>query len=329
MQLHDRIVRHSLALVALLASSTASADIASRVAAGKSAIAATKEARDYHALATGTAMAPVMKTCAPPGSNAAPQDWKLTVVANVSAAGAVQDIEVDPANAVTACVAEQLRKATLPAPPAAVAGSKGFPLQIEMLVTDGSKAKRPGAIRPVFSQIIAHSLPGGFVAAFENGNAVNYIQEFVPNGQTVDNWSQMITLTGAKNMALEPQVTPTAFMTRFASGFKNSCPTTFATKGIGALKVDGHDAFLALLGCGAVQSGTPRSEVTLILAIKGKKEMYSLQWAERAAPLDKAPSLDEEKWKPRFQQLSPLRICDPVSGEAPPYPSCLERPVGK
>lgn len=322
--------QRAAALVTIIfACEAAQADVADRVAAGKAATAASKEARDYYTAATAVAMPPVMRTCAPPGSNVAPQDWKLTVVGNVSPKGQVLDIEVDPANPVTTCIAEQLAKGTLPAPPAAIAGGKGFPLQIEMLMTDGSKTKRPVAVRPVFSQVVAHSLPGGFVAAFENGNAVNYIHEFVPSGQTVDSWSQMITLTGAKDMALQPQMTPTVFMTRFANGFKNSCPNTFVTKGIGSYKVDGHDAFLALLGCGNIKTGTPHSEVTLILAIKGKKDMYSLQWAERGPPLDKAPPLDENKWKPRFQQLSPLRVCEREAGEAPPYRSCLERPVAQ
>src|SRR5262245_31873776 len=52
------------------------------------------------------------------------------------------------------------------------------------------------AIMPVFSQLVMFSVPAGFIPAFQNTNGPAYIQEWVPAGETVNKWSQMITVTG-------------------------------------------------------------------------------------------------------------------------------------
>ena len=57
------------------------------------------------------------------------------------------------------------------------------------------------AISPIFGQLVAFSQPLGFVVAFEQPTADRYIREAVPNGETIDDWSQMITVTGA-NLAI-------------------------------------------------------------------------------------------------------------------------------
>jgi len=194
---------------------------------------------------------------------------------------------------------------------------------------DGSPQKRPVAITPVFSQLVAMAFPEGFVPAYENTSGKNYIQEAVPRGETVDDWSQMVTLTGARDLALNPEMSPPVFMSGMANGFKGQCPATFATKALGKLAINGHAAFVALIGCGALQSGKPHSEMALVVAIKGSTDMYSIQWAERGPPTDQPPVFDEARWRLRFRQLSPIKVCDRVPDEKPPYPSCLDLPAGK
>jgi hypothetical protein len=323
-------VRVPVAILMLLASQIVTADIAARVATGKAALD-TAEARDYYTGILGVVIPAAMDICAPPGSKTPAEDWHLTLVGNVSAAGKIGEIEVKPANTITTCLAEQLKKTTLPAPPASIVGDKGFPLQVEMKIsrTPASVALAPVAVTPVFSQLVAFSHPAGFVPALENSNDKNYVQESVPKGQSAEQWSQMVTLTGARGAASNAELTPTSFLGRMAAGLRNNCPNTFSSKPLGTLKISGYDAFIALVGCGTVQTGTPRSEVVLLVAIKGKADMYTIQWAEQAAPVAQAPVLDDTKWAPRFQLLGPIRVCDRVPGEAAPYPSCISPPAGK
>jgi hypothetical protein len=81
------------------------------------------------------------------------------------------------------------------------------------------KSYSVGVITPIFSQLVMFSYPKGFVPAFEDTKGGNYIQESVLAGESVNKWTQMITITGAKNLALNPNATPTRFAESIAGGF--------------------------------------------------------------------------------------------------------------
>jgi hypothetical protein len=178
-------------------------------------------------------------------------------------------------------------------------------------------------ISPIFGQLVSFSMPSSFVAASENTNGPNYMREAVLKGETVQQWTQMITVTGVKGLAGNPDISPQSFAGSIAGGFKKACPDSFATKGFGATKFGDQEAFVAVIGCGRVgSSADEHSETALIVAVKGSADYYTLQWAERAAAADTA-TLDETKWHDRLRQLMPIRFCAVVPGEAAPYPSCV------
>jgi hypothetical protein len=125
------------------------------------------------------------------------------------------------------------------------------------------------AITPIFSQLLMFSFPAGFVSVSETASpGGRYIQESVLKGETAARWSQMITVTGAKGLSANQNITPQLFLGQIAGGFKRACPDTFASKGIGSLKISGFDAFIALVGCGTVQPANDHSETALLIAIK-------------------------------------------------------------
>jgi hypothetical protein len=178
-------------------------------------------------------------------------------------------------------------------------------------------------ISPIFSQLVMLSLPKGFTTVFEDTSGAQYTREAVLDGETVERWSQMITVTGAKGLASNPRVTAQSFVEQIAGGFKNACPDTFSAKGLGALKISGRDAFIAVAGCGMVSSdGSAHSESALLVAIKGTADYYTIQWAERGPALARPMALDDAMWKDRFNKLGPIKLCPIKPGEAPPYPSC-------
>jgi hypothetical protein len=180
-------------------------------------------------------------------------------------------------------------------------------------------------ISPIFSQLVTFLLPKGFKTAFENTNGNSYIREAVPEGETVERWSQMITVTGAKGAAAN--VTPRAFADRIAGGFKRACPDTFSAKEIGVSKLGAHEAFVALASCGTAPSGpTTHSETAMLVAIKGTADIYTIQWAERGTPSSRPIVLDPAAWAPRWNQLNPIKLCAVVPGEPAPYPSCINQP---
>lgn len=181
-------------------------------------------------------------------------------------------------------------------------------------------------VSPIFGQLVAFSQPSNFVLGFENADDSNYVREVVPNGETVNKWTQMITVTGAKELAQQRGVYPVAVASTIANGYKKFCPKSFAAMELPAPDVAGFKSFAAVVGCGTVTGdGSPRSEEALIIAIKGESDYYTIQWATRGAASDKPPAFDKAAWEKRLADLGPIRLCRIVPGENAPYPSCVTR----
>jgi hypothetical protein len=183
------------------------------------------------------------------------------------------------------------------------------------------------AVSPVFHELVAFSLPPEFKsqnATYEHNNGAFYIREHVPEGESVDKWTQMITVTAAKDLASNPNATPRGFVSSLANGFRNHCPDTFATIEIGPQSVGAHEGFAIVASCGHVQSGAQAfSESAIILAIKGSADMYSIQWARRGAGSTSPMQLDSGYWTKQLARLQPIRLCPIVPGESAPYASCV------
>ena len=136
--------------------------------------------------------------------------------------------------------------------------------------------------------------------------------------------SHIAVITGAKGIAANPQVTPQSFAVSMAAGFKKACPDTFAVKPFGAVKFGDQDGFVAVVGCGRIETSADKhGETALIVAVKGSADYYTIQWAERAPPSADKPAIDEAKWQERLGKLKPIQFCPIVPGEAMPYPSCV------
>jgi hypothetical protein len=180
-------------------------------------------------------------------------------------------------------------------------------------------------ISPIFGQLVRFALPPAFApVSFEKTNGPSYIREAVLKGETVQAWTQMITVTGAQGTAANPQVTPQSFAVSMAAGFKKACPDTFAVKPFGAAKFGEQDGFIAVVGCGRIETSPDKhGETALIIAVKGNADYYTIQWAERAPSSAEKPLIDDAKWKDRLSKLKPIQFCPIVPGEAMPYPSCV------
>ena len=82
-------------------------------------------------------------------------------------------------------------------------------------------------IAPVFHRLVAFTLPPPFKLAFERTSGNIYVREQVPDGETVDEWSRMITLSGVQGMAYSPAATPQAYLQALARGFQRHCPDSY------------------------------------------------------------------------------------------------------
>ena len=109
------------------------------------------------------------------------------------------------------------------------------------------------AISPIFSQLVAFKMPLAFHVVNEETSAHGYIREAVPTGETVDQWTQMITVTGYKGVAANPGPPPASLINTIAGGFKNVCPDTISIGDLGEAPIDGRPAALAFIACGTAR----------------------------------------------------------------------------
>lgn len=175
-------------------------------------------------------------------------------------------------------------------------------------------------VSPVYSQLVALPVPEDFVAGSEHEEGGSYILEFTPKGETVEGWSQLITLTGIRDQGTRLSAEEVA--NRIGAGYQAACPDTFAARVLPPPQVRGAvSVFSGYLGCGAVGG---QSEAMVFLVLQGKADVYTVQWAEHGAALAIPPAPDPAIWQPRVDMLALARVCDKVASEGPPYPSCTE-----
>ena len=178
-------------------------------------------------------------------------------------------------------------------------------------------------ITPVFHRLVAFSLPAPFKLSFERTTGNIYVREHVPEGQSVDDWSRMITLTGVQGMSYSPEASPQDFLQALARGFQRHCPDTFVALDLGPQPLAREPSFATVVSCGRVTSGgKAHSETSVMVAIRGSDDFYALQWTEHGPDSAHPLALDSKSWSARLAQLGPVQLCPIVPGEGPPYASC-------
>jgi hypothetical protein len=194
----------------------------------------------------------------------------------------------------------------------------------------GADAPRPGpavrVVTPVFHRLVAFSLPPPFRLGFERTTGNIYVREHVPEGETVEEWSRMITLSGVQGMAYSPEATPQGYLRALARGFQRHCPDTYVALDLGPQPLAREPSAAIVVSCGHVTSGgKAHSETSVMVAIKGSDDFYALQWTEHGPDSAHPLSPDSRSWSARLAQLGPVQLCPLVPGEGPPYPSCTAR----
>jgi hypothetical protein len=97
---------------------------------------------------------------------------------------------------------------------------------------------------PVFGQIVVYPLPPGFAPSFEELKGTFYIQESVLSGESVDDWSQMFTMTGLK--LAKQTVTLDRAAQNMAGPFQQACSKAFSAISYGPTQIDGRPAMVIL-----------------------------------------------------------------------------------
>jgi hypothetical protein len=142
------------------------------------------------------------------------------------------------------------------------------------------------------------AMPQGFKVGFSDSRNGMNMQEWVLANETVQNWTEMVTVQVFLNRTdLDPVWFLTTMQKQWAGACKGSAATPVATG-----RVNGYVAATTLLRCPLLaSSGKP--ETTMFKAIKGNDSFYVVQRATRSVP-------DEARLAQTKAYLDTVSVCD-------------------
>ena len=139
--------------------------------------------------------------------------------------------------------------------------------------------------------------PKDFNIGFESNRDSRLMTEWVRAEQTVEDWSEMLTVQIYRGASVDAET----FLRGVGNRYMNACPGTTA-KGIFTGQVNGYAVSMLLLKC-PKNPGTGKPETTALRVIKGNDALYSVQHAWRSVPTDQA--IDDV-----MRALAKVTVCD-------------------
>lgn len=141
-------------------------------------------------------------------------------------------------------------------------------------------------------------LPQGFKVGFSDSRNGMNMQEWVPANETVQNWTEMVTVQVFLN---RKDLDPVQFLATMEKQWAGACKGSTATPAVTG-RANGYASATTLLRCPLLaSSGKP--ETTMMKAIKGNDSFYLVQRAVRGVPTQ--AQLERTK-----QYLDGVSVCD-------------------
>lgn len=181
---------------------------------------------------------------------------------------------------------------------------------------------KPVAITvPVFGRVIKFDMIRNFVPAYKAQNARQFIFEFLPDGETFDNWTRMVTVTGARGAG--PDKRSDVELATAIFGNPAGCARGAFFRALGQRRtVDGVSLVTASKGCAGTAAGAypgasaSLGEQSLILHFRDGPNTYSVQYAMRARFVGGQPPVADKAVAATLAQFGNVRLCGPASTDA-------------
>jgi hypothetical protein len=141
-------------------------------------------------------------------------------------------------------------------------------------------------------------LPQGFKVGFSDSRNGMNMQEWVPANETVQNWTEMVTVQIFLN---RKDLEPAQFLATMEKQWAGACKGSTATPPVTG-KANGYTSATMLLRCPLLASSS-KPETTMMKAVKGNDSFYLVQRAVRGVPT----SAQLERTK---QYLEGVSVCD-------------------
>ena len=155
----------------------------------------------------------------------------------------------------------------------------------------------PPAAAQLVNENLLVKMPAGYKVGYHAENDKQMITEMVPSGETVDDWTEMVTVQIFRGRKLAPEQFRDSLMKGWNEGCPNasSKPTTSATE-------NGYPSVLWLLNCPR-NPKTGKPEITWFKAIRGNDSFYVVQKAFKFTP-------SKEQVAQWLGYLKSVSVCD-------------------
>jgi hypothetical protein len=161
----------------------------------------------------------------------------------------------------------------------------------------GAVCARPAAAELVNENLLAGAPPGYKIGFRDKKNDLQ-MTEWVPASQTVENWTEMLTVQVFYGLKIAPE----AFMQQLEARWRNACPGAGGAQPIVGSVENGYPSLLWILDC-PKNPGTDKPELTWFRAVQGNDSFYVVQKAFKFTPTKEQIT----RW---IGYLKAVRVCD-------------------
>lgn len=158
------------------------------------------------------------------------------------------------------------------------------------------------------SERILIGIPEGFVLGHHDSDTASEIFEYIPEGETVYDWSQMFTVMEMGPIA---RVSPGYFLQMLEQQAPQKCPGSTG-QDFSESSISGFAAARMRIDC-PLNPETQKPETFLVIAISTNKSFYMVQYAWRSVPDDTAIAAG-------FDFINQVSLCD-LKNAALPCPA--------
>jgi hypothetical protein len=137
--------------------------------------------------------------------------------------------------------------------------------------------------RPALAELVNENLlaaaPPGYKVGFHDKKNDLQITEWVPANQTVQNWTEMLTVQVFYGLKIAPE----QFMHQLEQRWHSACPGSGAAQPIVGSVENGYPTLVWILDC-PKNPATDQLELTWFKAVQGNDSFYVVQKAFKFAP---------------------------------------------
>jgi len=176
-------------------------------------------------------------------------------------------------------------------------------------------------VLPLYGRILSMQLPAPFEPAYQAQNQNQFIQEYVPQGENLEDWSEMITIMSFKGIGRSPKTTEEIARLLGMSG--KGCKQGWAAELLENKRIsDDLELAVTFGSCNAILptaypgASDKKSEQTVGYLFRDNQNLYIVQYARRdsndgspALPLNVENALTAT---PDFKKINLCRSDSPV-----------------